>query len=140
MTGPTVIALNTLDSLGGNAALMNFDDTLSFNWPIVSADSITGFDTSNFTFDTSSFANVFSGTFSVALLMLQGQQAVVLNYTPSTVALGDVNLDGLVNLLDIQPFVALLTNGQFQSEADINQDGLVNLLDIEGFVDLLSGG
>ena len=54
--------------------------------------------------------------------------------------LGDVNLDGEVNLLDIAPFVELLAVGNFQAEADINQDGVVNLLDVVPFVDLLSGG
>ena len=53
--------------------------------------------------------------------------------------LGDVNLDGVVNLLDVPAFVDLLTSGQFQAEADINGDGLVNLLDVGGFVDLLTG-
>ncbi len=53
--------------------------------------------------------------------------------------LGDVNLDGEVNLLDVQPFVDLLTSGSYQAEADINQDGVVNLLDVQPFVDLLSG-
>ena len=67
----------------------------------------------------------------------QGTLALDLYYP---VSLGDVNQDGFVNLLDIEPFVNLLTLGQFQAEADINQDGLVNLLDIEGFVDLLSAG
>ena len=52
---------------------------------------------------------------------------------------GDVNQDGVVNLLDVQPFADLLTTGSFQVEADINQDGVVNLLDIEPFVALLSG-
>ena len=37
----------------------------------------------------------------------------------------DVNLDGVVNLLDVQPFVNLLTSGGFQVEADINGDGVV---------------
>lgn len=53
------------------------------------------------------------------------------------VLLGDVNLDGVVNLLDVQPFVNLLTGSQFQAEADINQDGSVNLLDVALLVDLL---
>ena len=53
--------------------------------------------------------------------------------------LGDVNLDGTVDLLDVAPFVELLANSTFQIEADINSDGFVNLLDIAGFVDLLSG-
>ncbi len=58
---------------------------------------------------------------------------------PPAFILGDVNRDGVVNLLDVQPFVALLTSGQFQLEADINGDGLVNLLDVNGFIDLLTG-
>ena len=53
---------------------------------------------------------------------------------------GDVNLDGEINLLDVQPFVEILTNGGFQEEADVNKDGEVNLLDVEPFVMLLSGG
>ena len=53
---------------------------------------------------------------------------------------GDVNRDGVVNLLDVQPFVELLTSGEFQLEADINLDGVVDLLDVAPFIDLLSGG
>ncbi|MEM9411724.1 MAG: hypothetical protein AAGA30_11465, partial [Planctomycetota bacterium] len=55
-------------------------------------------------------------------------------------ALGDVNCDGAVNLLDIDPFVELLNIGGYNIKADINDDGAVNLLDIEGFVELLSAG
>ena len=57
----------------------------------------------------------------------------------ATVLYGDVNQDGVVNLLDVQPFVNLLSDGGFMAEADINQDGVVNLLDVSLFVDLLSG-
>ena len=53
---------------------------------------------------------------------------------------GDVNQDGLINLLDVGPFVTVLTNGEFQAEADVNCDGEVNLLDVGPFVELLSGG
>ena len=56
------------------------------------------------------------------------------------VLLGDVNLDGDVNLLDVAPFVEILLNADYQAEADINQDGEVNLLDVGPFVDILSGG
>ena len=52
---------------------------------------------------------------------------------------GDINQDGLINLLDVAPFVELLSNGNFQAEADINQDGIVNLLDVQPFVELLAG-
>ena len=53
--------------------------------------------------------------------------------------IGDVNRDGNVDLLDVAPFVELLTNGDFQAEADINQDGVIDLLDAAPFVNLLTG-
>ena len=53
--------------------------------------------------------------------------------------LGDVNCDGEVNLLDVAPFVALVSTGGFSNKADINQDGEVNLLDVAPFVALLAG-
>ncbi len=54
--------------------------------------------------------------------------------------LGDVNLDGVVNFLDIAPFITLLTDGDYQAEADCNQDGVVNFLDIAEFIAILNGG
>ena len=53
--------------------------------------------------------------------------------------LGDINGDGAVNLLDVNPFVELIANGKFDKAADINGDGAVNLLDVDGFVALLGG-
>jgi len=57
-----------------------------------------------------------------------------------SVVLGDVNLDGNVNALDISGFISRLTTGTYQEEADINQDAAVNALDISGFVSCLTGG
>lgn len=53
--------------------------------------------------------------------------------------LGDINLDGAVNLLDVSPFIELLSSGTYQAEGDINGDGAVNLLDVDGFINLLGG-
>ena len=55
------------------------------------------------------------------------------------VILGDVNQDGIVSLLDVGPFVALITSGSFQVEGDVNKDGTVDLLDVGPFVDLIVG-
>ena len=52
---------------------------------------------------------------------------------------GDLNLDCVVNLLDVAPFVDLISNGLFQEEGDMNQDGVVNLLDVAPFVSVLAG-
>ena len=54
-------------------------------------------------------------------------------------ALGDVNRDGNIDLLDVAPFVELILSGEFQFEADLNQDSTVDLLDIGPFVNALSG-
>lgn len=53
---------------------------------------------------------------------------------------GDVNLDGEINGLDVDPFVDVLLNGPFQAEADMNEDGEVNGLDVDMFVEAVVGG
>jgi len=58
---------------------------------------------------------------------------------PEPAILGDVNGDGVVDGLDIQPFVDLLTGGGYQTEADINEDSVVDGLDIQPFVDIITG-
>ena len=57
---------------------------------------------------------------------------------PETI-LGDVNLDGNVNFLDISPFISVLSTGDNQAEADCNEDGEVNFLDISPFIGILAG-
>ena len=59
---------------------------------------------------------------------------------PPTTLLGDVNLDNVVNGLDVDPFVDVLLNGPFQTEADMNADGVVNGLDVDPFVAAIVGG
>jgi sugar lactone lactonase YvrE len=54
--------------------------------------------------------------------------------------LGDLNLDGDVNGLDVDPFVDVLLSGPFQVEADMNKDGEVNGLDVDPFVAAVVGG
>ena len=75
---------------------------------------------------------------SIALRIIYNASQVVLIADELSVLLGDVNLDGEVNLLDVTPFINVIATGQFQAEADINQDGVVNLLDAGPFVELLT--
>ena len=89
------------------------------------ADGVTdqiSFDISNATGTNSAVINAFS-----------------LSVTPEEILLGDVNLDGDANFLDIAPFVTILTAGAFQAEADCDQSGSINFLDIAPFVAILSG-
>ena len=51
--------------------------------------------------------------------------------------LGDCNKDGVVNFLDINPFINFLFFG-YETQADINEDGIVDFFDIAPFITLLS--
>ena len=51
---------------------------------------------------------------------------------------GDVNLDGAVDLLDVAPFIDLISSGEFQFEADLDSNETVNFEDIPLFILLLS--
>ena len=53
--------------------------------------------------------------------------------------LGDVDLNGVVNFLDIAPFIDLLSSQTFQFEADIDGNMVVNFFDIAPFIAILSG-
>ena len=83
-------------------------------------------------------------------MFLEAGQTLLLEATDGAVAvqtltvqipilIGDVNCDGIIDLLDVAPFVEAVTGG-FNSKADINQDGIVDLLDVAPFVELLTGG
>ena len=77
--------------------------------------------------------------FNYGLSPFELQEMAIPAFIGESFLLGDVNGDGIVNLLDIAPFVNLISSGGFLPAADINGDGSVNLLDIGPFVDLLSG-
>ena len=63
-----------------------------------------------------------------------------LQFNMATLILGDINRDGIVDLLDVKPFVNLLVAGAFEPEGDFNQDCFVDLLDVQLFVATLTGG
>ena len=52
-------------------------------------------------------------------------------------SLGDVNQDGLVDLLDVSPFVDLLLSETYACEGDVSKDLSVDLLDVDFFVQLV---
>ena len=68
-----------------------------------------------------------------------GFEQIILTVDEGTALLGDVNLDGVVDFLDISLFITVLATGGFQEEADIDGNGAVDFLDISGFILILSG-
>ena len=80
------------------------------------------------------------GNGSVVEAAVDGVEIVLVECADDDVLHGDVNMDGIINLLDVAPFIAILSAGDFQAEADVNKDGVVNLLDVPDFIDLIGGG
>lgn len=69
---------------------------------------------------------------------LDAQAAAVLATPSDGILLGDVNRDGVVDFLDISPFITVLATNGFQEEADIDQNGAVDFLDISPFIGILA--
>ena len=129
------IELATVDADGIPAMLSDFDPNADQDFVVAIANSIGIAD--GITVNTDGFANDFPGAFTAMVVAQGSREALIVRY--SEVLLGDVNLDGVVNLLDVAPFVEALADGTFVPEADINQDGTVNLLDVGPFIQILGG-
>ena len=61
--------------------------------------------------------------------ILEEEQAIVL---------GDCNFDGVVDFLDVSPFISVLATNAYLDRADVNQDDAVDFLDISPFLIILS--
>lgn len=105
----------------------------STNWGLNGADNWTiSADRRTISFSST----VSTGVDQVRILTESSMQFVSLEET----LLGDVNQDGVVNFLDIAPFIELLSTDGFSLEADVDGNGVVDFLDISPFITLLSGG
>ena len=51
--------------------------------------------------------------------------------------IGDINLDGQVNILDIVLMANMILSGEYQGLADLNDDGSLNILDIVQLVNII---
>ena len=90
-------------------------------------------DGSAFSFDLNSAESFIEDFFS-------SNATLTVTLVPTTTLLGDCNLDGVVDFLDISPFIGILASVTFLTEADCNEDGIVDFLDIAFFIEILSAG
>ena len=59
------------------------------------------------------------------------------NYCPEDDIIGDVNLDGTINILDVIMSVNLILSNDYLENADINNDNIVDILDIILIVNII---
>ena len=60
-------------------------------------------------------------------------------YWYGTNLLGDINGDGILNILDIVMVVNYILDGLYNTEGDVNEDGVLNILDIVTLTTLILG-
>ena len=63
------------------------------------------------------------------------REVIISNY-PNSMP-GDINNDGIVNILDIVQLANMILSGEYTENADINSDGTVNVLDIIQLVNMI---
>ena len=52
-------------------------------------------------------------------------------------ALGDLNNDGYLNVLDVVSIVNFVLNNEYMESSDLNFDGFVNVIDIVALVNII---
>jgi hypothetical protein len=114
------------------------EGNLLIDWRASSAEGIPFFDAHDYGDGLNRLLFARSPSASTAVYETSGFS--VLEFSASSTLLGDVNLDSQVNGLDVDPFVGLVTGGEFQAEGDMNGDGVVNGLDVDPFVAAVVGG
>ena len=74
------------------------------------------------------------------MMVPRGQKYGYDYFDTPNILLGDMNLDGIINILDIISSVNIvLGTTAFNNAADMNQDGVVNVLDIVSLVNIILG-
>ncbi len=53
---------------------------------------------------------------------------------------GDINEDGILNILDLVTLVNLILSDEYMATGDLNEDGILNILDIVLLVNLILEG
>jgi hypothetical protein len=76
---PFAIDLRSINPVSGNLGLANFNSLQAYSWTLVSAGSISGFNTANFSIDTSAFQNSLNGG---SFLVGESGNLLTLNFTP----------------------------------------------------------
>jgi len=84
----------------------------------------------------------YNNVYPEAAMVLQDQRALLITTGPvfiSDVLLGDMNNDGIINILDIIAVVNIVLVSDYESTADLNGDNVVNVLDIIAVVNITLG-
>ena len=109
----------------------NFDAKIGDSYQIINSPAVSG------QFNSVDQSSNMSATHGYLFDVVYGGNFVSVEVV-SRYLLGDANMDGVVDLLDVAAFVQVLVSGSYLLEADVNGDGVVDLLDVAPFAGLLT--
>tara|TARA_B100000945_G_C20326072_1_gene570073 strand:- start:459 stop:1121 length:663 start_codon:yes stop_codon:yes gene_type:complete len=61
---------------------------------------------------------------------ISDHRPVAISFIIENEIIGDLNGDGIINVLDIIELINIILDGNYNNVADLNNDGLVNILDV----------
>ena len=79
------------------------------------------------------------GTFATQITIGSDEVSTTFTIQATAFQRGDVNLDGEVNIGDVNAIISLILEDQFDKNADLNADGEVNIADVNAIIDILLG-
>ena len=70
---------------------------------------------------------------------ISDHRPVALKLTPNVISLGDINLDGQINVVDIVLLVDMIldSDSEYNVLADLNEDGIINIVDVVQLVSII---
>ena len=78
----------------------------------------------------------FNNTYPEAAARLEDETAIFIT-TGKTLLLGDVNGDGVLDILDLVALANFILDSEYLSSGDMNQDGQLDILDIVSIVNVI---
>ena len=70
---------------------------------------------------------------------ISDHRPVALKLSTNIISLGDINIDGQINIVDIVLVIEIILDGnnEYNLLADLNEDGVVNVIDVVQLVSLI---
>ena len=94
---------------------------------------IAPYGSTELSFSVNSAADITATQVMLAVWPVHHEYAVKELFFPVTLGsslVGDVNADGLVNILDVVLLVNMVLSDEYNASSDLNNDGVINILDV----------
>ena len=126
-TSHNYFPLNPYTGVTGSASISDIDNDGDIEILVGTNNSFSIIDLKGYSADKSNW-NTYKGNY---------QRTGVYFHESSESVSGDLNGDGIVNVLDVVSIVSVITSGGFSINADLNDDGVVNILDVVSVINII---